>query len=58
MVDIHDRRLDPKLTTDEAMHIARTAMLDNELFEWHAVSTDLNHGADGPQVAAPQTSTE
>lgn len=70
MVDIHDRRpvavsaddarrwLDPKLTTDEAMHIARTAMLDTDLFEWHAVSTELNRGADGPQVAEPLTNTE
>ena len=70
MVDIHDRRpvavsaddarhwLDPKLTTDEAMHIARTAMLDANLFEWHAVSTELNRGADGPHVAAPLISTE
>ena len=70
MVDIHDRRpvavsaddarrwLDPKLTADEAMHIARTAMLDAGLFEWHAVSTELNRGADGPQVAAPLASTE
>lgn len=70
MVDIHDRRpvainaedarrwLDPKLTLDEAMHIARTAILDAELFEWHAVSTELNRGVDGPQVAAPLASTD
>lgn len=70
MVDIHDRRpvavtaddarrwLDPKLAPDEAMHIARTAMLDTELFEWHPVSTELNRGADGPQVAAPLAHVE
>lgn len=52
------RWLDPKLTTDEAMRIARTAVLDADLFEWHAVSTELNRGADGPQVAAPLAITE
>ncbi|MNK63417.1 putative SOS response-associated peptidase YedK [compost metagenome] len=70
MIDIHDRRplavsaedarhrLDPKLTSDEAVHIARTAMLYADLFEWHTLSTELNRGADGPQVAAPLASTE
>jgi putative SOS response-associated peptidase YedK len=65
MVDIHDRRpvavaaddarrwLDPELTPEAAAHLARTAMLDTELFAWHPVSTDLNRGADGPAVARP-----
>lgn len=64
MVDIHDRRpvavsaddarrwLDPNLTVDAALHLARIAMQDADMFEWHPVSTDLNRGADGPQVAA------
>lgn len=57
MVDIHDRRpiavsaddarrwLDPTLSVDEALQIARTAMLDADLFEWHPVGTDLNRGS-------------
>lgn len=65
MVDIHDRRpvavsaddarrwLDPALTPEQAAHLARSAMLDADLFAWHPVSTDLNRGADGPQAAAP-----
>lgn len=48
--------LDPKLTTDKDMHIARTAILNANMFEWHAVSTELNRGADAPQVAAPLAS--
>lgn len=33
-------------------------MLGADLFEWHAVSTESNLDADGPQVAAPLISTE
>lgn len=40
------------------MHIARKAMLDADLFEWHAVSTELIRSADGSQVAARLASTE
>ena len=60
MTQIHpnSRWLDPKLTPDEGMHITRTARLDADLFEWHSVSTQLNRGADGPQVTAPLASTE
>jgi hypothetical protein len=46
MIDIHDRSpvavndtrrwLNSKLTPDETMHIAHTAMLNGDLFEWHA----------------------
>ncbi|WP_317202369.1 SOS response-associated peptidase [Janthinobacterium sp.] len=66
MVDLHDRRpvavgaadarrwLDPALTPDEAAHLARTAALAAELFEWQPVGSELNrpddtknpHGAD------------
>jgi putative SOS response-associated peptidase YedK len=65
MVDVHDRRpvavsaedarrwLDPATTVEEAEHIARTAMLDVELFEWYQVSRALNVGADGPEMALP-----
>lgn len=53
MVDIHDRRpvavsredaqrwLDPALPPEQALHVARTCMLDTELFEWHAVDNPL-----------------
>src|SRR5450830_586022 len=53
MVDIHDRRpvavsredawrwLDPNLTPDAALHLARTCMLATELFEWHVVDNPL-----------------
>jgi len=53
MVDIHDRRpvavsredawrwLDPQLTPDAALHLARTCMLDTALFEWHVVDNPL-----------------
>lgn len=65
MVDVHDRRpvavsevdarrwLDPALTPEAAEHIARTAMLDVDLFTWFPVSRALNAGADGPEVAMP-----
>jgi putative SOS response-associated peptidase YedK len=65
MVDIHDRRpvavsaedarrwLDPALTPEEAAHIARTAMLGTDMFEWYQVDAELNRGADNPAVAQP-----
>lgn len=40
------------------MNIVHVAMPDADLFEWHAVSTELNRGADGLRVAAPLTSTQ
>lgn len=54
MVDLHDRRpvavsaadarrwLAPELTPDEAAHLARTAALAAELFEWQPVGSELN----------------
>ena len=63
IVDVHDRRpvavraedarrwLDPAITVEEADDIARTAMLDAELFEWYQVSRMLNVGGDGPEMA-------
>jgi len=65
MLDIHDRRpvvldaedaalwLDPALTPDEAAELARRAALPPEAFEWHKVSTEVNKGKDGPQIALP-----
>lgn len=56
MVDVHDRRpvavseedarrwLDPALTAEQAAHLARTAMLDADLFEWHQVDPAMNAG--------------
>ena len=53
MVDIHDRRpvavsledahrwLTPELPPEQALHLARSCMLDVELFEWHAVDNPL-----------------
>jgi putative SOS response-associated peptidase YedK len=65
MVDVHDRRpvavsaedarrwLDPALTPEEAEHLARTAMLDVELFDWFPVTRALNTGGDGPEMGEP-----
>ena len=65
MVDVHDRRpvavsaedarrwLDPALTPEEAEHLARTSMLDVELFTWFPVSRALNTGGDGPEMGEP-----
>lgn len=65
MVDVHDRRpvavsaedarmwLDPTMPAEEAEHLARTAMLDADLFDWFAVGRALNTGADGPEVGVP-----
>jgi putative SOS response-associated peptidase YedK len=62
MVDVHDRRpvavslddalrwLDPALPPEEAVHLARVAMLDADLFEWNAVDRALNSGAEGAVV--------
>lgn len=66
MLDIHDRRpvvldaadaalwLDPALSPDEAVDLARRAALPSEAFEWHKVSTRVNRaGADGARIAQP-----
>jgi putative SOS response-associated peptidase YedK len=66
MVDIHDRRpvavsaedarrwLDPALPPEAAANIARTAMLDSEMFEWTPVSKELNRaGNDGAHLVEP-----
>ena len=62
MVDVHDRRpvavsaedarrwLDPALTPEEAEHLARTSMLDIELFEWFPVTRALDSGGDGADM--------
>ena len=41
----------PKLTPDEAMHITSATMFDADILESHAVSTELNRSAEGPQIA-------
>lgn len=65
MVDIHDRRpvavsledahrwLDPELTLEAALHLARTCMLDAELFEWHAVDNPLIPSARARKTPQP-----
>jgi putative SOS response-associated peptidase YedK len=64
MLDIHDRRpvvldaqdaerwLDPELSSEEALMLARSAALPPDAFEWHQVSTQVNRaGAGGPELA-------
>jgi len=66
MLDIHDRRpvvleaedarlwLDPGLSPQQAIELARQAAVPADAFAWHKVSTALNRaGAGGPQVALP-----
>jgi putative SOS response-associated peptidase YedK len=66
MLDIHDRRpvvlsaadaalwLDPALSPEQAVELARATALPPDQFEWHKVSTAVNHaGRDGPQIALP-----
>ncbi len=66
MLDIHDRRpvvldaqdagrwLDPALTSEEALALARSAALPADAFAWHQVSSQVNRaGAGGPEVALP-----
>ncbi|PKV44262.1 putative SOS response-associated peptidase YedK [Janthinobacterium sp. 61] len=68
MVDIHDRRpvavsredahrwLEPALIPEQALHLARSCMLDTALFEWHAVDNPLVPAAraKAPPAAAAQ----
>lgn len=63
MLDIHDRRpvavsredaerwLSPELDWEQALHLARTCMLDTSLFSWHPVD-HLPHTAMGFSTAA------
>lgn len=66
MLDIHDRRpvvldardaelwLDPALAPDAAIELARRCALPADAFEWHKVSTRVNHaGRDGAEIAQP-----
>lgn len=66
MLDLHDRRpvvldaadaalwLDPALSPEAALELARRAALPPEAFEWHQVSTRVNRaGADGPDMVQP-----
>jgi putative SOS response-associated peptidase YedK len=66
MLDIHDRRpvvleahdaelwLDPSLTPDAALELARRSALPADAFEWHKVSTRVNRaGSGGPEIAQP-----
>jgi putative SOS response-associated peptidase YedK len=66
MLDIHDRKpvvlgaedarlwLDPALSPEQAIELARRAALPSDAFEWHKVSNAMNRaGTEGPQVALP-----
>jgi putative SOS response-associated peptidase YedK len=66
MLDIHDRRpvvlgaedakvwLDPDLSPQQAIELARHAAVPPEAFTWHKVSTAVNRaGADGPDITLP-----
>jgi len=66
MLDIHDRRpvvldaqdagrwLDPALSSEDALALARSAALPPDAFTWHEVSTQVNRaGAGGAEVAQP-----
>jgi len=66
MLDIHDRRpvvldaeaaklwLDPGLSPQQALELARQSALPAAAFEWHKVSTAVNRvGSDGPQITLP-----
>ena len=46
------RWLDPALMPEQALHLARTCLLDAELFEWHAVDNPLVPSAK-PRAAPP-----
>lgn len=66
MLDVHDRRplvfdaeaarewLDPETTFEEANHLANTAALGVEEFEWFRVSREVNRaGTDDPSFNTP-----
>ncbi|WP_264372660.1 SOS response-associated peptidase family protein [Janthinobacterium aquaticum] len=62
MLDIHDRRpiavsredaerwLAPELDWEQALHLARTCMLDTSLFSWHPAD-NLPHPAQAPDMS-------
>jgi putative SOS response-associated peptidase YedK len=66
MLDIHDRKpvvlnaedamlwLDPALSPEQAVELARRSALPSEAFEWHKVSSAMNRaGIEGPEIAMP-----
>lgn len=66
MLDVHDRKpvvlnpedaalwLDPSLTPEQALELARRTALPSEAFEWHKVSSAMNKASEeGPQIALP-----
>jgi putative SOS response-associated peptidase YedK len=66
MLDIHDRRpivvsaedaalwMDPAISPQQAIELARHAAVPVDAFAWHKVSKAVNNaGADGPQIAQP-----
>lgn len=66
MLDIHDRRpvvleaadaalwLDPDISPEQALELARQAALPPGAFEWFKVTPQVNRAnADGPQMAVP-----
>ena len=66
MLDIHDRRpvvldaadaalwLDPDISPEQALELARQAALPPEAFEWLKVTLDVNRAnADSPKMALP-----
>jgi putative SOS response-associated peptidase YedK len=66
MLDIHDRKpvvltaedaalwLDPALSPQRAVELARSTALPADAFDWHKVSPALNRaGTEGPQIALP-----
>jgi len=66
MLDIHDRRpiavsredaerwMAPELDWEQALHLARTCMLDSSLFSWHPAD-NLPHPAQAPDMSAMST---
>ena len=66
MLDIHDRKpvvlgaedarlwLDPALSPEQALELARQSGLPPDAFAWHKVSNAMNRaGTEGPLVALP-----
>jgi putative SOS response-associated peptidase YedK len=66
MLDIHDRKpvvlgaadaalwLDPAISPEQALELARATALPAEAFAWHKVGTAVNRaGNEGPQIALP-----
>jgi putative SOS response-associated peptidase YedK len=66
MLDIHDRRpvvlnaedaalwMDPAISPEQAIELARQAAVPADAFEWYKVSKAVNYaGKDGPDIAKP-----